>query len=342
MELSPRKQKILSSIVNSYVASGEPVGSKLIADEIGVSSATVRNEMAELYELGLLEQPHTSAGRIPSPQGFRIYIDEFMEPSPLPKKLKAHFDACLMSGAYDREIILLKAAEALSTATKFTAAASTPSGRSAFVTAVQFVQISRRTAMLILMSSAGTMKTKVFHCEFDLSPEIMRIFFRVFNEKITGTAISDITPAFVQTVGISFGELTMLTSSALMALLETAVETMKADVILSGQMNLLFYPEFSPRVVRRINDLLENSGDALSILSCRSGRIEVKLGAETGWAEFENAAVISGRYHIGGYDAGGIGIVGPMRMNYPLITQSISYVTETVGKMLTALMKEEI
>lgn len=340
MDLTPRKQKILSSIVKSYVASGEPVGSKLIAEEIGVSSATVRNEMAELIDMGLLEQPHTSAGRIPSQRGFREYIDSFMEPLVLPQNLRAYLDSILATGAYDREKLLHRAGEAVAGATRFASMVSEPGGKAARITAVQFVQISRRTAMLILMSSAGTMQNRIFHCDFDLSSEIMRIFFRVFNEKVVGKSVDEITPAFIQTLGISLGEMTMLMSSALTAFLEAAIDTMKADVILNGQMNLLFYPEFSPVNVRKINDSLENPESAAMLLMGKTGKVNISIGYEIGKTEFSHASIVSSRYLIAGQDAGGLGVVGPIRMNYPLVAASIGYVANAVGRMLTVLMKE--
>lgn len=341
MELTPRKQKILASIVKSYAASGEPVGSKLIAEEVGASSATVRNEMAELIDMGLLEQPHTSAGRIPSQQGYREYINDFMESEALPQKLKIYFDTCLADGAFDREKLLLNAASALASATKFAAAVITPSGRYAKINAVQFVQISRRTAMLILMSSAGTMKTRVFHCEFDLSSEIMRIFFRVFNEKVTGKQLSEVTPAFIQSMGISFGDMAMLMSSPLLALLEAAAETTAAEVIVRGQMNLLIYPEYSHGSVRKIIDILENSEDANSLLSGATGRVTAVLGTESGLPALYGSSVIASRYLIDNQNAGAIAVIGPMRMDYPKTIESIRYVADNIGSMLTLLLKEE-
>ena len=340
MEFTPRKQKILSAIVKSYIASGEPVGSKLIAQEIGVSSATIRNEMAELIEMGLLEQPHTSAGRIPSQRGFRAYIDSFMEPTPLPSDLKAYLDSVLSPGAYDREKLLHRAGEAIAGATRYASIVSEPGGKAARISAVQFVQISRRTAMLILLSSAGTMESRIFHCDFDLSSEIMRIFFRVFNEKVAGKPLSEVTPAFIQTLGVSLGELTLLMSSALTAFLEAALETMKADVILSGQMNLLFYPEFTPGNVRKIHDVLKNPESASSFLLGKAGRANISIGYEIGRSEFSQTSIVSCRYLIGGFDAGGVGVVGPIRMNYSLVSASVEYVANAVSNMLTFLMKE--
>ncbi len=341
MDLTPRKQKILASVVKSYTRFGEPVGSKHIAEEIGVSSATVRNEMADLIDMGLLEQPHTSAGRVPSQQGYREYINNVMEPHELSADLKMYFDAALSKAAFDREKFLSSAVSALADATKFAAVATTPSGRRAKITAVQFVQISRRTAMLILMSSAGTMKTKVFHCEFDLTAEIMRIFFRVFNERVTGRNVADITPPFIQTLAVSFGELTMLMSSALMALLETARETMRSEVITSGRMNLLLYPEYAQGSVRRIAETMDDSELMAELLPGRPGKVSILLGTETGRPEFRESAILTTRYSINGQDAGGIGLVGPMRMNYPLVVSSLSYVAGYTEKMLTMLMQEE-
>ena len=223
MELTKRKQNILASIVDGYIRTGEPVGSKSIAEKAGVSSATVRNEMAELTELGLLEQPHTSAGRVPSQEGYREFVDALMQPETLTEAEKLTIDAMLAKSAFDPERLLRGAAKTLAASTRYLALSTTPSGADAKIKAVQFVQTSRRTAMLIMMSSAGTMKNKVFHCDFDLSNEIMRIFFRVLNERVTGRDVAEINRAFVQNLAISLGDMAILMSPALAALLEVAL-----------------------------------------------------------------------------------------------------------------------
>ena len=244
MELTPRKERILSSVVAGYVKSGEPVGSKAVAEEVGVSSATVRNEMADLIELGLLEQPHTSAGRVPSQKGYREYVDRLMEVPPVKGggAPGVRFHAALR---------LLRAGTAAG-----------PGGAAAGrrhtvrrgghhprrgddgpqVRAVQFVQTSRRTAMLILMSSAGTMKTRVFHCDFDLTNDILRVFFRVFNGKLAGKNVRTSPPLFAGGGRLPGGDV-RADGAPLRALLEVARDTMGTEVLLAGQMNLLFYPE---------------------------------------------------------------------------------------------------
>ena len=133
MKMTPRKEKILSSVVRDFVKSGEPVGSKAIAEEIGVSSATVRNEMAELIELGLLEQPHTSAGRIPSQRGYREYVDHLMRVPVLREEEERWFTSMLAGSAYEPERLLLSVCRLLSSVTRYAAAVTTPSGMTARV-----------------------------------------------------------------------------------------------------------------------------------------------------------------------------------------------------------------
>ena len=338
MEMTARKERILASVVRGFVRSGEPVGSKLIADEIGVSSATVRNEMAELIDLGLLEQPHTSAGRVPSQRGYREYIDRLMTVPPISRAEKSRFDAALAMAAFDPERILSCVCRLLSEGSQCSAVVTTPSGASALIKAVQFAQTSRRTAMLLLISSAGTMKTRVFHCDFDLSPEILRVFFRLFNERLAGKAVADVTPAFLQSMAVSCGDMMALVGSALGALKEAAAETRETAVLCSGQMNLLFYPELE---ARPIMDLLERQADLVELLKGRPGKFTVLLGSETGRAELLNAAVLSSRYSVAGQDAGALAVIGPMRMDYPRLAAAISYLSQEVGSNLTRLLTEE-
>ena len=341
MELTPRKERILSSVVAGYVKSGEPVGSKAVAEEVGVSSATVRNEMADLIELGLLEQPHTSAGRVPSQRGYREYVDRLMQVPNLSEEERRAFDSMLLSGSYDPERLLVRASRLLSGVTRCAAVATTPSGDAAQIRAVQFVQTSRRTAMLILMSSAGTMKNRVFHCDFDLTNDILRVFFRVFNSKVAGKNVSDITPAFLQGVGVSLGEMYVLVGAPLRALLEVARDTMGTEILLSGQMNLLFYPELGQVGARRVMDFLERREDVANLLRQKPGQVTFLIGREMNRPELDRTAVGVSRYQVEGQDAGALAMLGPVRMDYPRVAAILSYVTAQVSQQLTVLMGEE-
>lgn len=340
MELTPRKEKVLSSVINGYVKTGEPVGSKTIAEEIGVSSATVRNEMADLTELGYLEQPHTSAGRVPSQKGYREYVDNLLDVPSLTEDEKRYLDSSLLSNAYDPERLLAGAARVLSACTRYCGVATTPSGSTATVKAVQFVQTSRRTAMIILISSAGTMKNRIFHCDFDLTNEIMRVFFRVFNEKISGKAVADLTPAFLQSMAASMGQLSILVGSPMLALLDVAADTMKTEVFRSGEMNLLFFPELETGA-RGMMDLLQQDRELAELLVGKPGKVTLLIGKEMGQPELMQTSLAVARYSIEGQDAGALALLGPVRMDYGKILALMQYVRERVSVTLTALMKEE-
>lgn len=340
MELSERKRKILAAVVELYIATGEPVGSKSLCDtlDFNVSSATVRNEMSELSQMGLLEQPHTSAGRVPSQKGYRVYIDTLMKRRPISREEKQYLDSMILPAAYDPEKLLDGVAKVLASMTKYAAVSTTPSGESGVIRAVQLVQTSRRTAMVILMTSAGTMKSRVFHCDFDLTPEILRVFFRLLNEKLAGVPVTSVTPAYMQTLAASLGDMAMMMSSALMAVADAAQESMRSDVCLNGEVNLLFYPEFGQNEIRRIIDFLSRPSELCRLLAKRDGGLQVLIGQESRRPELQDSSVIVSRYEVGGRDAGAIAIIGPTRMDYGKIISNMEYLSDSVGRMLTELM----
>lgn len=343
MELTQRQQKILAAVIELYISTGEPVGSKSLCEilDFNVSSATVRNEMSNLSELGLLEQPHTSAGRVPTEKGYRMYIDRLMKRPGISGDEKRYIDSLILPSAYDPEKLLDGVARVLAYMTKFAAVSTTPSGESAIIRAVQLVQTSRRTAMIILMTSAGTMKSRVFHCDFDITSEILRVFFRLLNEKLIGVRVSSITPAYIQSLAAAMGDMAMMMSSALMAVADVAEESMQSEVCLNGEINLLFYPEFGQEELRSIMDFLSRPAELCKLLSQQKDDVRVILGQESRRPELRDSSVIVSRYNVGGRDAGAIAIIGPMRMNYGRIISSVEYLSGSVGKMLTELMDLE-
>lgn len=340
MELTKRKQKILSSVVSGFITKGEPVGSKSIADEIGVSSATVRNEMADLIELGLLTQPYTSAGRIPSQKGLRVFIDTIATFDEMSEQDKGYISSYLAASSYDPEKLLKCVSKLLPIYTKYASVVSTPSGGASRVRAVQFVQISRRSAMLILMSSSGTIKNRVFHCNYDLSSEILRMFFKLFNEKLRDVNISNITIPYIQTLGSSFGEMSILAGPALVALLEAADETKVSEIIVSGQMNMIYYPELSYDDVRSLVSFLDKKEETTELLKQKPNKTTVLIGDESGMPELRNCTVVISRYNIDSIDAGGFAVVGPIRMDYEKVISAMIYISCEISEILTSLMEE--
>ncbi len=335
MNLSHREKIILTSIVGHHINHGEPIGSKFIADILGVSSATVRSDMAQLSNLGLLEQPHTSAGRIPSQKGYREYIDNLMPTYTLSDEEKLEINLKLSQGSYDTHELLSRAISAL--ASGFTAVATTPTTKDTIVRAVQFVQISRKSAMLIIMTSAGTVKNRVFRCEYDLSPEILRIFFRIFNEKFAGLSLYEITPAYIQNVWVSLGEASMLVTEALHCLSDL-VKT--SEPIVFGQINLMFHKEFDVQSLKAMLKSLENPNYVNSLLG-DTAQTNILLGSEIKKSEFLHSGVILSQYTVDSNKGGVLAVIGPIRMNYPKLSSQIKYISQSVSAILTSLIREE-
>lgn len=162
----------------------------------------------------------------------------------------------------------------------------------------------------------------------------------MLNEKLVGLPVSTITPAYIQSLAASLGDMSMLMSSALMAVLDVAQDSMQAEVCLDGEMNLLFYNEFGQNGIRRIMDFLSRPQE-LSQLLMQKSSIKVMIGEETNRPELSESSVVVSRYSVGGRDAGAIAIIGPTRMNYGKIISNIEYLSGSVGRMLTELMDTE-
>ena len=257
------------------------------------------------------------------------------------KEEKQYLDSMILPAAYDPEKLLDGVARVLASMTKYAAVSTVPSGENGVVRGIQLVQTSRRTAMVLLLTSAGTMKSRVFHCDFDLSPEILRVFFRLLNEKLAGVPVASITPAYMQSVAATLGDMAMMMSSALMAVAEAARDSMNSKVCLNGEINLLYYPEFGQGEIRRIIEFLSRPVDLCRLLTSQSSPLQVFIGQETRRPELSDSSVVVSRYSVGGKSAGAIAIVGPTRMNYSRIISNMEYLSGSVGRLLTELMNRD-
>ena len=208
MELAERKKKILSYVIESYIRTGEPVGSKTLISETGldVSSATVRNDMADLTNKGYLIQPHTSAGRIPTQQGYRYYVDNVMNVKPMSQGSREYIQSVLSQSADSPESILQKAADLIAELTELVTVATTPSSVESRIRKISFVRTGSRTAMVVVMTSNGIIKTKLFRCEFIITDDLLEVFDKALNSLFAGVKLDSINMPFIQTAAAKFGE----------------------------------------------------------------------------------------------------------------------------------------
>jgi heat-inducible transcriptional repressor len=340
MSLSERKKKILAGVVESYISDGEAVGSKTLQAilDFNVSSATIRNEMAALENDGLLVQPHTSAGRVPTQWGYRYYIDNLMVKSKVNERFSQYTRQYLEKRAESPEAVLSAAAELLSELTHFSAVATTPSSDNARVHKVRFVQTGRHTGMVVLISSEGMVKSQLFRTEFVLRDDMLRVFDRALNERLAGMPLKDINQAFIQTTALGFGELSLFMPNVLLAIRDAAEEATHISIAESGLTKLLFLDDFNLFSARDILKFMSDKNNVSKLLTSGTGT-KVYIGSETGKYELEGAGIVVSRYTLGGSTAGAVAVIGPQRMNYKDIISATEFVAERCGELINDMIQ---
>lgn len=340
MDLDERKLKILTIVVDKYVASGEPVSSKAICDslDISVSSATVRSELAGLTSLGLLEQPHTSSGRIPSDLGYRVYVNTVMNKKPISMKEQQMIDDALCSSIKDPDSLLKCAAEVLAEMTKCAVASVMSVRGDVTIKTLKLIKISDRSSMIILVMSTGTIKNRIFCCDFDLTDDLMNVFQRILDEIFMDVSIENVTPAFIQTVAASLGELAFMMTPVLMGVFQAIKDVSDTGVNLEGEVNLLFIPELRDESINGVLTFLSNAHDVASYLLCDDRNLQVIIGNENKRHELNDLSVIISRYKLFGGSNGAISIIGSTRMDYARFMPSIEYTSDVLARILREII----
>ncbi len=342
MELGKRKELILSAIVESFIESGEPIGSKMLMQllPISVSSATIRNEMSELAEMGLLEQPHTSAGRIPTQAGYRYYVDNLMNKNQLDEEECQHIknELSLLVGNPDK--LLEKAGEMLAKLTGCAAIATTPTDEGAVIKRIELVPVGTRIAMIVMMTSSGIIKNGICKTETEITPQMVQTFYDIVNENFIGRPVSDVGTVMIQTLVASLGADALTMSPLFVVLADIANQALQAQIRLEGEQNLLHHREYGNSIYEVMKFFDEKEKLERTFSQKKEFPLQVIIGKENMYRQLENSSVIISRYSIAGHDGGAIGIIGPTRLDYAKLIPSIEYLTTVVGEMLTDTLEE--
>lgn len=331
--MDTRAMKILSAIVDEYIRTGEPVGSKALAlrEDISVSSATIRNTMAALEQEGFLDHPHTSAGRVPTFKGFRFYIDNLMSPEPIQPEEITALDRLLASGATD-EAIIESASTALAEITKCATFSTNHVSKFSVITKVDVIPTGRRMYVLLLIASNGSIKNRVCRMEFDMTDEMMANFTGFLNEHLRGVNLDTMSEEYMTELSAALGSYMMSLSPLLHAVYEMSEEMLRESVEVKGESNLLSCGEFPLEdVMKFLSQKTELSGLLDSALS----GINVRFGAESGTFAISNSTLVSASYYKDGKPAGTLGIIGPMRLDYRKVIPYIEYLSNKITRMLS-------
>ena len=294
--------------------------------------------MAELSNLGLLEQPHTSSGRVPTELGYRVYLDELMKPVALNKKEQSAIRTGLDLGADTPESLLETAADILSKITGCAAVAASPPGENAVIRQIRFVRTGNYTAMVVLITSLGTVKTKLFRCDYMITPSLLEMFDRAMNERLSGRLVTSVTPAFIQTTAISLGEMSMIMPSVLLAVSEAAKDASADGTAIRGQSNLFSMPELASEDGKRVMELLEKTGELSKLIAAAGNGTGVLIGSELHHPALSNLSIIAAQYSAAPGCSGTLALIGPLRMNYPRIISTLGFAADVVGEFLSELL----
>lgn len=342
MQLSERKERILAAIVERYIATGEPVGSKTLLDflRIPVSSATIRNEMAELSRLGFLEQPHTSAGRIPSQIGYRYYVDRLMNRYELPLNEKRLIEARLGTVGGDPQQILEQAGQVLAELTNCAVVSTTPCDGRAVIRRVELVPIGTRTVMMVMLSSSGIVKSRVCRLDCEINLELIEMFYNIVSQHFIGKSAEEVSIALIQTLALSLGSKSLQMTPLLVTLSDLAQLTEQTQLLLEGQSNLLNYTDY-PNAYELMEFLRRSEPLANLFMKYKTdGDANVLIGKENQFRELQASSVIYSHYSVRGKDSGALGLIGPTRIDYARLIPSLKYLTEIVGKIMSDTLEE--
>lgn len=338
MELDERKQKILQAIIRNYMETGEPVGSRTISkySDLNLSSATIRNEMSDLEEMGYIVQPHTSAGRIPSDKGYRLYVDHILEE----KNHEVQELKDLMIERTDKmEQVLKQVVKVLAANTNYATMVSAPTYHRNKLKFIQLSKVNATQILTVIMIEGNIVRNKVIDVTEELDQETVLKLNILLNSVLNGLSIEEINLAMIQNLKEQAGIHSELVGSVIDAVAEVIHSEDEVEIYTSGATNIFRYPELSDngkaselistfeekqQLSDLVNQTLENSDNK---------GIQVYIGQETPIQSMKDCSVVTATYELGEGLQGTIGIIGPKRMDYENVLKTLKTLTEQLDEI---------
>lgn len=335
MELDERKWTILQAIIRNYLDTGEPVGSRTISKytDLNLSSATIRNEMSDLEELGYITSPHTSAGRIPTDKGYRLYVDKMMEKKD--EEIR-EVKTMLLEKADKMENLLEQATKLLAANTNYTAMVTTPMYRSRKVKFVQLTEISEKSLLVVILIEGNIVKNKVIETSEALDKETTLKLNLMLNTYLQGLDLSEINLEIIQNMKKQSEGFGTIVTEVLDAVAEALGEEDKVRVYTSGATNILKYPELTEG--DNVSDILyaiEEKKELAELMKAdgTENPIQVYIGDEVTVDSMKDCSVVTATYELADGMYGKFGIVGPKRMDYEKVVSALTTIKNQIDDL---------
>lgn len=340
MDLDERKLKILKAIISNYLETGEPVGSRTISKytDLNLSSATIRNEMADLEELGLIMQPHTSAGRIPTDQGYRLYVDQMMvEKDTEMDEMKTQ----LLERVDKMESLLRQVARVLANNTNYATLVTAPQYQNITLKFIQLSQVNANQLLAVIVVDGNVIKNKLMDVDRELENDEVLKLNVLLNTFLQGASLQDINLEMIQTIKNQAGEFADIMEHIFQGIVETIHEAEEIDIYTSGTTNMLKYPELGnmEQTTKLLEALEEKQGLNELIDNSRSEEdgIQVYIGEEMPGKDMKDLSLVTATYELAEGAKGTIGIIGPKRMDYKKVVSTLKNLT---GELDTIFKKD--
>ncbi len=345
--MDDRKMGILRAIIDDYIDTAEPIGSRTIArkHELGLSSATIRNEMADLEEMGYLAQPHTSAGRVPSDKGYRLYVDKLMGVKDLTVDEIESIKNAMDIKINELSQLIKQASQIMSKITRYTSMAVTQEMKKSILKAIQVVPIESGKALVIVVTNAGTVKNVIVKISERVLPDFLIKASNILNERLNNLTIEQINLPVIREIENEMGSSSEILIPILNGVAECISQIDNSEVYLNGTTNIFDYPEF--RDVSKAKEFLHVL-DAKEILhkilsrTDESNKISIHIGTENELDVIKECSLVTATYSLGDRIIGTIGIIGPTRMEYPKVISSMNFIRDKINQEICKLIGKNL
>ena len=338
MQLSERKKKIIKAVIEEYITTADPVGSKSIAQHagLGLSSATIRNEMAELEAMGYLEQPHTSAGRVPSAKGYRMYVNELMRRQSLSVSEAEEINRSLRKKMRRLDKAVADAGKLTAKLTHYPAYVLAAASSHVTIHRFELISVDANTFIIVLLLSTNTVKNKLIRLPAPIAPQTLVKLSTLFNASFTNLTEEQITPQLISATERASGDTTGLVAVIAGYAIQVLSETKSTEAYVSGASHLLQQPEFHDvdKAQRVLTYLSDSEGLAKLPSPDPGGTMKITIGPENLAEELKDSSVIVAKYDAGNNMQGLIGVVGPTRMDYSKVAARLTFIANGLSRML--------
>lgn len=338
MNLDDRKYLILQAIIDDYIMTAMPVGSRTISRKSGVgfSPATIRNEMSDLEELGYLDQPHTSAGRVPSDKAYRLYVDRLLKVNKLSEDESERMHETIQARSAQVDDVIRSAVQVLADATQYTSVIVAPKLGSLRIKHIQLVPVAEGTALMIIVTNLGIVKDAVINVPDGLDADDLYSISRMLTRRLADKPLEAVRQTFSELLRDADNNRRLM-GETLRVIEKKLEQEDSTEVFIGGSSKLLNYPEYSDvQKARNFLAVLE-SKDKIRKLVGREGGMEVtiRIGAENNVPEMNDCSIVTARYRVGNQASGTLGIIGPTRMNYNRVIPVLEFMSRAMSEILS-------